>query len=295
MGTWCQITFQPPSAVAGEFFEQEAVRWVAEFEARYSRFIPESLIGLINQNAGRDWVEIDEESERLFALCHELFFFTKAAFDPTALPLMKLWDWKGRTVPSEEAQAAARELVGWSKVQRRRGGVRLPRPGMSIDLGGIGKEYAVDRVAALAREHGIQSALIDFGQDIYALGAAPGKPAWHIGLEDPVSPGRCWNGVAALNLAVATSGDYLRHFESNGIRYGHILDPRTGFPVNNGCRAVTVIAPTCTVAGILSTSAFILGPEEGLDLIGRYMGAEGCILTESKRYQTRRFSEYVTQ
>jgi thiamine biosynthesis lipoprotein len=230
-------------------------------------------------------------------MCQELYFFTRGAFDPTALPLIQLWNWKADppVIPDAATISASRELVGWRKVQRRKGAIHLPQEGMCIDLGGIGKEYAVDRVVQLAQENGIPNVLVDFGQDVRVSGRPPGRPAWHIGLEDPQNPGNCWTGVAAQDTAVATSGDYLRRFEVNGRRYGHILDPRTGYPVNNGCRAVTVIAPTCTFAGALSTTAFVLGEQEGLKMIESYFGAEGCILTETTRHQTRRFNEYLTR
>lgn len=298
MGTQCQVTFYPTSSrVAGEQFKAATIQFVAEFESRYSRFIPESLISQINQAAGISWVEVDEETNCLFALCHELFFMTRGAFDPTAMPLINLWNWKATppVIPTEAAIQAAKQLVGWSKVQRRKGGIFLPRPGMSIDFGGIGKEYAADRVTQIAAQHGIENVLVDFGQDLSMRGNPTSKPAWHIGLEDPAVPGKCWTRLAVTDRAVATSGDYLRNFQIGGHRYGHIIDPRSGHPVDNGCRAVSVIAPTCTVAGILSTSAFILGPTEGLNLIGNYMGADGCILTDNSRHETRKFHEYVTR
>lgn len=297
MGTLCQVTFYPTdSRVAGEQFKAATIRWVAEFEARYSRFLPDSLVSLINQSAGKNWVELDEEADRLLALCHELFFLTRGAFDPTAMPLIKLWNWKSTppVIPSDADIQATKQIVGWNKVQRRKGSIYLPREGMSIDLGGIGKEYAVDRVMQIAAQHGLANVLVDFGQDLFMRGTPPSKPAWHIGLEDPAQPGKCWVSLAVRDRAVATSGDYLRNFQINGRRYGHIIDPRTGYPVDNGCRAVSVIAPNCTIAGILSTSAFILGPTEGLNLIGNYMGADGCIITDNTRHETRKFHEYVT-
>jgi thiamine biosynthesis lipoprotein len=297
LGTLCQITFYPTaSRVAGEQFKSAVIQWVAAFESRYSRFLPDSLVSQINQAAGKNWVEVDEETDRIFSLCHELFFLTRGAFDPTAMPLIKLWNWKATPpiIPSDAEIQGAKQLVGWAQVQRRKGAIFLPRAGMSIDLGGIGKEYAVDRVMQIAAQHGIANALVDFGQDLCMHGTPPGKPAWHIGLEDPTKPGKCWAGLAVKDHAVATSGDYLRNFQINGRRYGHILDPRSGYPVDNGCRAVSVIAPSCTIAGILSTSAFILGPTEGLNLIGNYMGADGCIITDKTRHETRKFHEYVT-
>ena len=296
MGTLCQITFNAPSRPTAATFTREVLRWASDFEAKYSRFLPDSLTNRINERAGKDWIEIDLETQQLLAMCQEMFALSGGAFDPTALPLLELWNWKANppVIPNEAAIRAAQELVGWHKVQRRPGAIFLSRPGMRLDLGGIGKEYAVDRVVQLAQAHGLPSGLVDFGQDIRAFGTPPDRPAWHIGLEDPGRPGQCWTGVAVKDLAVATSGDYLRKFELNGKRYGHIVDPRTGYSVDNGCRAVSVIAPSCTLAGALATAAFILGPREGLPFIERCMGAEGCILTDTKRYETRRFSEYVT-
>lgn len=295
MGTWCQLTFDAPSRSAGDYFAQEAIQWVADFEARYSRFLSGSLISTINSAAGRSWVEIDAETEQLLSLCGQIHFHTRGAFDPTALPLQKLWDWRATPprVPDEGSIRTAQSLVGWAKVQRRPGAVFLPCAGMSLDLGGVGKEYAVDRVMQLAQAHGVANALVDFGQDLRVCGLPPDKPAWHIGLEDPKQPGQCWTSLGVRDRAVATSGDYLRHFKCNGRRYGHIIDPRTGYPVDNGCLAVSVIANTCTVAGILATSAFILGAEEGLKLIETHLGAAGCIITETSRHQTRSFYEHI--
>ena len=123
---------------------------------------------------------------------------------------------------------------------------------------------------------------------------APGKPGWHIGLEDPAQPGvACWSSIALANRSVASSGDYLRGFTVDGVRYGHIVDPQTGYPVAHGARQVTVIAPTCLQAGALSTTAFIMNPTEGIKFIQESMGAEGCILTATARHQTRGFFNYV--
>ena len=296
MGTACRVNFRTQSPTLARDFRQEVLHWVASFEAKYSRFLPDSLIGRINAAAGEHWVEIDSETENLLKLCGEMFFLTRGVFDPTALPLIKLWNWKANppVIPTEAQLGAARELCGWNKIQRRPGAIFLPRAGMSIDLGGIGKEYAVDCVTMLAGIRSIENVLVDFGQDVRVRGPLPEKRAWHIGLEDPQHPGNCWTGVAVTDHAVATSGDYLRHFTKDGRRYGHIVDPRDGQPVYNSCLSVSVIAPTCTVAGVLSTTAFILGPTEGLKLIGSHMGADGCITTDKTRYQTRRFHEYVT-
>jgi thiamine biosynthesis lipoprotein len=296
MSTTCRVHFRTLNPSLARDFETEVLRWVAWFEARYSRFIPDSLIGRINAAAGEHWVETDPETEGLFNLCQEMIFFTKGVFDPTALPLIKLWNWKATppVIPADEQINTAKELTGWRKIQRRPGGIFLPCAGMSLDLGGIGKEYAVDRVLTLALQRGIENVLVDFGADVRVHGEPPEKGAWHIGLDDPRSPGKCWTGVAATNHAVATSGDYLRHFTRDGRRYGHIIDPRSGYPVYNGVLSVSVIAPSCTLAGILSTAAFVLGPRDGLEMMALCRGVEGAVTTDNNRFTTRNFHQYAT-
>ena len=296
LGTKCEVQYVCADAVAARAFEAAVTGWVAAFESRYSRFRPDSLVSRINAAAGRDWVDVDPEMDRFFDLCHSLHFMTQGLLDVTALPLMRLWDYKAAVprIPAAEEITQARRLVGWPRVERTPGRVRLPEAGMAIDFGGWGKEYAVDAVAGIARDHGIASALVDFGHDIHTIGKAPGKPGWHIGLEDPSRPGvACWGSLALANRSVASSGDYLRGFTINGVRYGHIIDPRTGYPVTHGARQVTVIAPTCLQAGALSTTAFIMNPSDGIRFIQESMGAEGCIVTATARHQTRGFFNYV--
>jgi FAD:protein FMN transferase len=294
MNTLCRVHFQAAQPNCARDFQAEVLRWVAWFEARYSRFIADSLIGRINAAAGKHWVEVDPETEVLLNLCQEMIFFTRGAFDPTALPLIRLWNWKANppVLPDETAIKAARQLVGWRKVQRRKGAIFLPQEGMCLDLGGIGKEYAVDRVLALALERGIANVLVDFGQDVRVHGSPPGRSAWQIGLQDPKDVERCWGAVAVTNHAVATSGDYFRSFVHQGRRYGHIIDPRTGYPADNGTLSVSIIAPHCTIAGIVSTSVFILGPKDGMDLIGICPNVEGCVTTDTTRLESRGFYAY---
>ena len=296
LGTLCEVQY---AAVGGDTqaaaFEHAAKAWVNAFEAKYSRFRPDSLISRINAAAGREWVEVDAEMEGLLKLCDTLHFMTQGILDPTMLPLIRLWDYKAAKprIPDVTELAAARALVGWKKVQRAPGKVFLPVAGMALDFGGFGKEYAVDVTAQIAAEHGITSALVDFGHDLRAIGAPPGRPAWHIGLEDPSKPGTSSGSIALVGKGIASSGDYLRCFTIEGKRYGHIIDPRTGWPVANGCAQATVIAATCLQAGVLSTSAFVLGVPKGVEFIQACPGAEGLLLTERARAQTRGFFNYV--
>ena len=295
MGTCCRIDFQQPARGRAEEFKTRVLAWLEDFENRFSRFRPASLVSRINAAAGREWVEIDAEAASLFALCDWFHWVTRGIFDPTSLPLLQLWDYHvpQPVLPASEQIEAARSRIGWPRFRREGRRVFLPEPGMGLDFGGIGKEYAVDRVIEMAAAHGIANAIVDFGHDVRVRGEPPERGPWRIGLEDPADPGRCWAGVAVRDRAVTSSGDYLRGFEIGGRRYGHILDPRTGHPVANGCRSVAVIAPTCTEAGILSTTAFILGPREGLDFLEHQYQAAGCLWDEARCLQTRRFHEYL--
>ncbi|OQW96782.1 MAG: hypothetical protein BWK77_03655 [Verrucomicrobia bacterium A1] len=257
MGTDNEIAFSTSSSPRARDFQEAVLKWVAGFEATYSRFIPESLVGRIHREAGIRPVEIDAEAAEIFALCDVFHWRTFGVFDPTAGVLTALWDYRdaGAKPPSDAAVEAARALVGWSRVVRGPGSIFLPEPGMRLDLGGIGKEYAVDRLARLADAHGIRDYVISLGRDIRVRGRSPSGDPWRLGLEHPGQPDRCWGGVVIEDAALCCSGDYRRYFEADGQRYGHIVDPRTGRPADRGCRAAWVIAPTCVEAGILSTGS----------------------------------------
>ena len=297
LGTTCELQYAAPDGDRqAAAFEAAAVTWVLAFEAKYSRFRADSLVSRINRAAGRGWIEVDPEMEQLLNLCDSLYAMTQGVLDPTALPLIRLWNWKAEQprIPADAEIAATRRLVGWTKVRREPGRVLLPDAGMALDFGGFGKEYAVDLVAQIAVNYGIGNVLVDFGHDLRVLGAPPGRPAWHIGLEDPRRPGASWSSVALQgSRGIASSGDYVRCFEINGRRYGHIIDPRTGWPVANGCAQATVIADTCLQAGVLSTTAFVLGVAGGVELIQSCPGAEGVLVTATARAQTRGFHDYV--
>ena len=296
MGTSCFVQYATTDASAGAAYEAAVRSWVTTFEARYTRFRDDSIVGRINLAAGNgQWIEIDAEMERMLEMAGMVHFMTRGIVDSTAGPLARLWDYHTPhpVLPSESVVKETLALVGWSKVEREPGRVRLPRAGMSLDFGGWGKELAVDSVTQLAGEHGIHDVLVDFGHDIRVTGKPPGRPAWHVGLEDPFKSGALWGSIGLSNMAVASSGDYQRGFTVDGQRYGHILDPRTGRPVTNGLRQVTVVATSCLQAGMLATAAFVEGPIRGLDLIQETMGAEGCMVSSHAKHQTRGFFNHV--
>ena len=295
MGTQCEIQYRAHDVAAGKAFVSEATAWVAAFEAKYSRFRADSLISRINAAAGRDWVEIDADAGRMFALADQIHVLSRGIIDITTLPLLRLWNCKAATprVPTSDEVRATTAKVGWARVRREPGRIYLPETGMGLDLGGFGKEFAVDRVAEIARSHGIANALVDFGHDVRVRGAPADAPCWTIGVEDAGRLGgiRC---RLSMNVgAVATSGNYLHFFEAEGQRCGHVIDPRTGYPVSGECHSVTAIAGSCLEAGLLATTAFVLGPEEGRALIEEYFGAEGIIHCDKRELKTTGFHRYV--
>lgn len=297
MATNCVVKFRLDDDRSAMEFAAEALDWVARFEARFSRFKPDSVISRINSAAGGDWVEVDAETEHMLNLAGDLNQRTIGVVDASVLPLLNVWNWKQtrERLPDKDEVKAALELCGWRKIERRPGAVRLPKAGMGLDLGGFGKEYAVDYVARMARERGVRDALIDFGRDIFAMGGNGDHPFWHVGIEDGNQPGNCWGGLAVSDQAVCSSGDYHRHFTHDGIRYGHILDPRTGWPVSNGMRAVTVVAPSCIEAGAYSTAVFVLGPRDGIHLASLARGVEVCAQSESGIEGTRDFGRWLVK
>jgi len=297
LGTKCLIKFRLDDEHKALSFAADALAWIDGFEAKFSRFRPASLITRINAAAGGEWVPVDDEMDHLLDLAGDLYQRTDGILDPTILPLLRVWDWKKvhDKLPDAAEVRAALALTGWKKVQRRPGAVRLPEAGMGLDFGGFGKEYAVDFLTEIARRNGITDALVDLGRDIFALGGNGKHPFWHVGIEDGNTPGNCWGGVAVADHAVSASGDYARYFVHGGIRYGHILDPRTGWPVANGMRAVTVIARSCLEAGVYSTAVFVLGPRKGLHLASLARGVEVCAQSESGIEGSRGFSRFLVK
>ena len=297
LGTNCLIKFRQPDERKALEFAAAALGWIGKFEAKFSRFRPDSHVSRINAAAGREWVNTDPEMEELLDIADGLFTRTNGILDPTMLPLLNVWNWKTvhSKLPTHAEVKAALALTGWAKVRRRNGAVFLPEAGMGLDFGGFGKEFAVDSLAKIARSYGIRDGLVDLGRDIFAMGGNGAHPFWHIGIEDGNKPGNCWGGLAVSDLAVSASGDYARFFTHDGVRYGHILDPRTGWPVANGMRAVTVVANSCLEAGIYSTAVFVLGHREGLHLASLARGVEVCAQGEHGIDGSRDFGKYLVQ
>ncbi len=279
LGTTCVIQFIQADEQEALRFLADALTWLEVFEKRFSRYIPQSDISVINAAAGKEWVKVDQDMDYMLDLAGELHDMSGGIIDPCMLPLLKVWDWKAAhaRLPEAEEVEAARLLTGWGQVERKPGSIFLPRVGMGLDFGGFGKEFAVDHLVRIARDRGIRDALIDLGQDVFAMGGNGKHSFWHVGIQDGRSPGNQIGGLAVSNHAVSSSGDHTRSFEHDGVRYGHILDPRTGWPVRNGMRLATALASSCLQAGVASTTAFVLGRKDGLSFATGAQDVEVCV------------------
>ena len=208
------------------------------------------------------------------------------AFDPTLGKVVHLWGF-GRDDPHLPAPKEIQQALYSTGYKRVPVGQCCPEKlDIWFDLGGVAKGYAVDAAVSVFQEAGIKAGIVNAGGDLRSFGARPGRGYWKIGVQDPENPQELAGVLEVKEAAVATSGDYQRYFEEGGIRYHHILDPSTGYPAHSGLRGTTVIASDCATADALATAAFVLGPEKGLDLLEKWDGAEGVLITEDGKILT---------
>lgn len=240
----------------GQLAQQEALR----IEQHFSRYRTDNLIYRINNSNGEP-VQVDDELAKLLDYAQVLYELSDGLFDISSGVLRKLWRFDGSgTRPDDAAVQALLSKVGWHRVRWQRPVLQL-QPGMEIDLGGIGKEYAVDRVFDLLAAQTSVAMLINFGGDLRARGPRANGEPWHVGLEQPDQDQQALRDLPLVTGALTTSGDARRSFVENGVRYGHILNPKTGYPVRHAPRSVTVLADTCIEAGALSTLAMLHGAD----------------------------------
>jgi len=247
-------------------------------DATMSPFIDSSELALVNRDAAQQAVPISKELFELLQRSSRVSDLTGGAFDITFASVGFLYDYRKGIRPDEQQRATATALINYHQLQLdpARRTVHFGQPGMRIDLGGIAKGYAVDRCMALLKKLGINNALVRAGGDSRVSGDRWGRP-WSIGIRDP----RNRDGVVAMiplmDVAVSTSGDYERFFEQDGVRYHHIINPRTGDSARE-VQSVTIIGPDATTTDALSTSVFVLGLKEGLALVNRLPGIDAIIV-----------------
>ena len=259
MASICELlidTDNPSLALElGELAREETQR----IEHKFSRYRDDNIVARINSAEGQA-VSVDDETASLLDFAETLWKLSEGRFDITSGVLRQIWhfDTSGN-VPSPEQVSALLDRIGWAKVRWQAPKLTLAA-GMEIDFGGIGKEYAVDKVSDLLRHEWNGALLVNFGGDLRATGPRQNGKGWQIGIEkiqstDPQT------FIELTDGGLATSGDQKRFLEKDGQRYCHILDPRTGWPVSNAPHSVTTVAPTCLQAGMLSSLAMLMGSD----------------------------------
>ncbi len=231
---------------------------VRRIEAKYSRYRDDSALSVINRAAGASAVEVDAETAALIDFSAALHAGSDGAFDLTSGVLRRAWQFKENRLPDPAAVASLLPLIGWSKVDWNSPRIRLPLAGMELDFGGFGKEYAADRAAAALMERDIRHGFVNLGGDVRIVGAPPDGSPWRVAIQHPRRDDVALARIELREGALATSGDYERFIEVNGRRYCHVLDPRTGWPVECA-QSVSVVAPLCAVAGAHATIALLAG------------------------------------
>jgi thiamine biosynthesis lipoprotein len=264
-------------------------RRLKEVNLSMSNYLHDSEISRFNdfQQEGKkfkissDFFEVMKTAQRIFKL-------SDGAWDATVNPLVDLWGFgrggRKNKIPAPDQIAALLPQIGFGYLEILESGFLVKkRSSVTLDLSSIAKGFGVDQVAALIRREGIQHYLVEIGGEVFAAGYRKDGGRWRVGINRPqidASFDDVYKVVNLHNQAFATSGDYRNFFEIGGIRYSHVINPRTGYPVSNGVVSASIIADTCTYADGLATAVMVMGPERGIELIDRLERVEGMIVVE---------------
>lgn len=280
MGTTIHTEVWHDNQSVAEKVANEVLQLMERINASMSPYLEDSELSEINRNAAKHPVKVSAE---LFGVIEDSLHYsdlTNGAFDITFASVGYLYDYRNSVRPNQSQITASLPGINFSHIllDRQLNSVAFSVPGVRIDLGGIAKGYAVDLAIEMAREQGVKHMLVSAGGDSRILGDRNGRP-WIIGVRHPVDRDRVIAKIPLVNEAISTSGDYERYFDEDGVRYHHIIDPKTGDSARL-VHSVTVLGPVATDTDALSTSVFVLGPKKGLELLDSLAGMEGIIVDE---------------
>jgi thiamine biosynthesis lipoprotein len=283
MGTAIRVELWAEDKAAGEAAIAAVMAEMHRIDREMSPYKPESELSRINREAADRPVPISAEMFDILSRSIEFSKLSGGAFDITFSSVGYMYDYRRHIKPTEEEIERALPGINYRHIllDAKRRTVKFARPGVRIDLGGIGKGYAVDNSIVLLRKRGITRAIVTAGGDSRVLGDRGGRP-WMVGIRDPRRKDGMVAVIPLVNSAISTSGDYERYFEADGVRYHHILNPKTGRSAT-GVRSVSVIGPDATTTDGLTKPVFILGPEKGLKLIESIPGVDAVIIDADGR------------
>ncbi|NOQ16642.1 MAG: FAD:protein FMN transferase [Methyloprofundus sp.] len=257
MGTPCEIQIYVNNAIHAQEATNQVVNDVNRLEALYSRYRKDSFLSTINRHAaaGKS-ISVDAETAGLLNYADTCYQQSDGLFDITSGKLRLAWRFDSGAIPKQSILNQLLQQIGWHRLNWNPPVLSFSIPGMEIDFGGIVKEYAVDRAAALCLEAGIQHGIINLGGDIKIIGPQADGSPWNVGIRHPRKPDEMLQTIALTQGALASSGDYERFIVVDGVRYSHVLNPKTGWPVKY-MSSVSVVGDFCVVAGSASTIAML--------------------------------------
>jgi thiamine biosynthesis lipoprotein len=284
LGSPFEITVVCKDTVQGNYFADLAVVEVKRIENLISDWIPTTQISLVNQNAGIKPIKVDKEVFELVERSIKVSQITSGAFDISYASMDKIWKFDGsmKTMPTDEAIKKSVSKIGYKNIilDTNEQTIFLKNEGMKLGLGGIGQGYIADKVHQLLFLNGCTSGIVNVSGDINAWGKQPDGKPWTVGIVNPLNKNKIFATFPLENSSVETSGNYEKYVVFNGIRYSHIIDPRTGYPAN-GAVSVSVFAKQTEIADALATGIFVLGVEVGLNLVNQLKGIE-CVIVDDK-------------
>lgn len=291
MGTTYHIRYVTANPYHSPERVKERVDLVLEqINSQMSTYDPNSELSLFNQRMTTEPVVVSRALETVIHRALQVAEETDGLLDITVGPLVNLWGFgplgKPEQVPTEEQLAATRAKVGYQHLTVENHQVTKAVPDLYVDLSTIAKGYGVDRVAVLLDQMEIKNYLVEIGGEMRMRGSKPGEQPWRIAVEQPVSLERSVNRIIEPgNNSVATSGDYRNYFEKDGVRYSHIIDPRTGYPIQHNLVSVTVITETCMDADAYATALTVMGPEKALQFANEKGLAVLLVTRENGEYK----------
>lgn len=261
----------------------DAEQEIRRLENLLSITLENSEITRLNASAGKEAVEVSEDTWILLDAGKKLGAGTGGAFDIAISPVVKAWGFTEAEhhVPTQAELDALLPLTDPEDVILDKKTVFLQKEGMAVDLGGITKGYASDKVASMLKGKGVESAIISLGGNVYGIGTKPNGEKWEVALANPLDANDYCGLISIEDKAVVTSGGYQRFFEENGKKYHHIIDPATGYPAENGLLSVTIISESGMEADVLSTALFVMGLENALEYWQKNGGFEAIFITEA--------------
>jgi thiamine biosynthesis lipoprotein len=292
MGTTYHVTVVSDRAEELSGLKAKIERRLLEINQVFSTYIKDSEISRFNAlTRANEKFQVSDDLMRVMRVAQEIYRLSEGAWDGTVNPLVDLWSFgptqREPRLPPAESIKSLLTKIGFKYIQIVEPNLLVKSlASVTLDLNAIAKGYAVDEVARLVAANGIKNYLVEIGGEVFVKGLRPDGQLWQVGINRPQKEAafnKIYKVVSLSNQAFATSGDYRNFFEIDGVRYSHVIDPRTGYPVSNGVVSASIIAGNCTFADGLATAIMVMGAEKGLDLVNRLENVECFIVVERSK------------